>query len=125
MKSLKLLLVILCLLLIVLFPQSAKRISLRSPSTLISGTITTDNGYNNSNETPFIQVDTVALSRGELLFERHCNRCHSGSFVFKSGIYSVCADSLVTEMLGKASLEIDQSQHSWIVEYLCYRLPRQ
>jgi len=124
MKPIKLSTIIFCLFLIGLSPQSVKPPGRQTQPSLISGVVTTNIGFSQPDNSLLIHLDTVALNKGKAFFERNCGRCHSTGFVTKSGITSVLADSLVTVMADKAGFQFDPAQHSMLVQYLRFILPR-
>jgi len=125
MKSIKLSTIIFCLLLISISPQSVRHPNYQTPSGFISGAVSPNIGFSQTDNSLITQLDTVALAEGKSLFDRHCGRCHSTGFVIRSGMPSNIADSLVTGMVNKAGFEFNPAQHSLIAEYLRYILPQE
>ena len=125
MKMIKLSSIIFILLLIGLSPKNVTHPDNQAQPRFISGAVSTNIGFSQTDESLITYLDTVAVSEGETLFQRHCGRCHSTGFVLKSGIHSVLADSLVNEMAAKAGFSFDPSQHYQIVQYLRFILPEE
>ena len=122
MKSLKLSSIIICLLLIGLSPQSVTQFNPDKPPKFISGTVSTNIGFSQQDETLITHLDTVALAGGKVVFENHCGKCHSTDFVIKSRINSFAADSLVAVMTDKAGFQLNTVQHYQVVHYLRFIL---
>ncbi len=124
MKLIKLSSIILCLLLIGLLPKSVRHPDRKTPSPLITGAVSTNIGFSQTDKSIMTHLDSVVLTDGKLLFERHCGKCHSTGFVMNSRINSIMADSLVAEMLNKGGFKFDPAQHLLIRRYLHYILPQ-
>ena len=124
MKLIKLSSIILCLLLIGLLPQSVRHSDHQTPPTFISGAVSTNVGFSQTDESIATHLNSVVLTEGKSLFERHCGRCHSTGFVMGSGINSIMADSLVVVMVDKAGFQFDPAQHLLITRYLHHILPQ-
>ena len=124
MRSLKLMAVILCLILIGILPKDSGHKNQSPIPSIITEAVSA-----NSEFRPAVPIgasgDVVSpLALGEEIFIKHCSACHTTKFIWQSKILASEADSTVANMLGKDQSKLNLPQHKLLVEYLKSRLPK-
>jgi len=124
MRSLKLMAVILCLILIGVLPKNSGQNNQSPIPSIITEAVSANSEFR-SRVPKGASGDVVRpLVLGEEIFTKHCSTCHSTKFVWQSGILSTEADSVVKDMLSKDRTKLDLPRHGLLVEFLKSRLPK-
>ena len=124
MKSLKLTVVILCLILIGALPKKSGQKDQSPIPSIITEAVSANNEFLIDRPIGASGDGVSPLALGEEIFMKYCSVCHSVKFVWQSGILAGEADSVVTDMLAKDRTNLTLPQRNLLLEYLKSRLPK-
>ena len=126
MKSLKLTVVIFCLILIGALPKKSGQKDQSPIPSIITEAVSANNEFLIDRPSGASGDGVSPLALGEEIFMKYCSVCHSVKFVWQSGILDGEADSVVTDMLAKdrKNLTLMPRQRNLLLEYLKSRLPK-